>query len=36
MTPTVLGIGPNRFFFYSGDRVEPAHIQVERENHIST
>ena len=35
MTPTVLRIGPYRFFFYSGDRVEPAHIHIERENHIA-
>lgn len=28
--PTVLKIGPYRFFFYAGDRVEPAHIHVER------
>ncbi|MBL6983336.1 MAG: DUF4160 domain-containing protein [Anaerolineales bacterium] len=31
MTPTVLRLGPYRFFFYSGDRVEPPHIHVERE-----
>ncbi len=29
--PTVLRIGPYRFFFYSGDREEPRHIHVERE-----
>jgi hypothetical protein len=30
--PTVLTVGPYRFFFYSGDGSEPAHIHVEREN----
>ena len=29
--PTVLRIGPYRFFFYSGDREEPRHVHVERE-----
>jgi len=31
--PTVLRIGPYRFFFYAGDRNEPAHVHVERERH---
>ena len=30
--PTVPIEGPYRFFFYSGDRGEPPHIHVEREN----
>ena len=30
--PTVLRIGPYRFFFYSGDRDEPAHVHVERDD----
>ena len=30
--PTVLRSGPYRFFFYSGDRDEPPHIHVERDN----
>lgn len=30
--PTVLRIGPYRFFFYSGDQSEPSHIHVERES----
>ena len=30
--PTVLRIGPYRFFFYTGDRFEPPHIHVERES----
>lgn len=29
--PTVLRIGPYRFFFYSGDQSEPPHIHVERD-----
>ena len=31
--PTVLIIGPYRFFFYLGDQDEPPHIHVERDNH---
>ena len=30
--PTVLRIGPFRFFFYSGDRDEPPHVHVERDH----
>ena len=33
--PTVLRIGPYRFFFYSGDGHEPPHIHVERDDMIS-
>lgn len=33
--PTVLRIGPCRFFFYAGDRDEPKHIHVEREDKIA-
>ncbi len=29
--PTVLRVGPYRFFFYAGDRREPAHVHVERD-----
>jgi hypothetical protein len=29
--PTVMRIGPYRFFFYAGDGGEPAHIHVERD-----
>jgi len=32
MSPTILKIGPYRFFFYSGDRVEPPHVHIERDN----
>lgn len=28
--PTVLRSGPYRFFFYAGDRDEPPHVHVER------
>jgi hypothetical protein len=30
--PTVLRSGPYRFFFYAGDRNEPPHVHVERDN----
>lgn len=30
--PTVLRSGPYRFFFYAGDRDEPPHVHVERED----
>ena len=30
--PTVLRVGPYRLFFYSGDRVEPPHVHVERDS----
>jgi hypothetical protein len=30
--PTVLRIGPYRFFFYAGDRDEPPHIHIERDD----
>jgi len=30
--PSVPIKGPYRFFFYAGDRDEPPHIHVEREN----
>jgi hypothetical protein len=30
--PTILRAGPYRFFFYAGDRNEPPHIHVERED----
>ncbi len=30
--PTVLRSGPYRFFFYAGDRDEPPHVHVERDN----
>jgi hypothetical protein len=30
--PTVLRVGPYRFFFYAGDRAEPLHVHVERDD----
>jgi len=33
--PTVLKVGPYRFFFYAGDRDEPKHVHVEREDKIA-
>jgi hypothetical protein len=30
--PTVLRSGPYRFFFFAGDRDEPAHVHVERDD----
>lgn len=33
--PTVLTIGPYRFFFFSGDQDEPLHIHVERDNDLA-
>jgi hypothetical protein len=33
--PTVFRYGPYRFFFYAGDRNEPVHIHVERDEKIA-
>lgn len=33
--PTILRVGPYRFFFYAGDRDEPKHIHIEREDKIA-
>ena len=33
--PTVLIVGPYRFFFYAGDRDEPQHIHVESSDNIA-
>jgi hypothetical protein len=33
--PTILRIGPYRFFFYAGDSAETAHIHVERDDNIA-
>ena len=27
--------GPYRFFFYASDRHEPAHVHVERDDHVA-
>ena len=33
--PTILRDGPYRFFFYSGDREEPFHVHIERDDNIA-
>ncbi len=33
--PTIFREGPFRFFFYSGDRDEPMHVHVERDDKIA-
>jgi hypothetical protein len=33
--PTLLRQGPYRFFIYSGDRDEPPHVHVEREDRVA-
>lgn len=33
--PTILRVGPYRFFFYAGDRDEPIHVHVERNDKIA-
>ena len=33
--PTVLVTGPHRFFFYAGDRDEPVHVHVERDQKLA-
>ena len=33
--PTVLVVGPYRFFFYAGDGDEPQHIHVERGGNVA-
>ena len=30
--PTLLRVGPYRFFCYAGDRDEPPHVHVERDD----
>lgn len=35
MSPTVMRIGSFRFFFYSGDRGEPPHVHVERDDKVA-
>jgi hypothetical protein len=30
--PTILRVGPYRFFFFSRENLEPPHIHVERDN----
>ena len=33
--PTVIRSGPYRLFFYAGDRDEPPHVHVERDDKIA-
>jgi len=33
--PTVLRIGAYRFFFFAGDRHEPAHIHIECDDNLA-
>ena len=33
--PTVLRIGPYRLFFYAGDRDEPEHVHIERDDRVA-
>ena len=33
--PTVLRLGPYRFFFYAGDGNEPPHTHIERDGDIA-
>jgi len=33
--PTVLRSGPYRFFFYSNEGTEPAHVHVQRERALA-
>jgi hypothetical protein len=33
--PAILRIGAYRFFFYAGDRDEPQHVHVERDDKIA-
>ena len=30
--PTIIRVGPYRFFFYANENGEPAHIHVQRDN----
>lgn len=33
--PTVLRVGPHRFFFYSNESSEPPHVHVEAGDHLA-
>jgi hypothetical protein len=33
--PTVARIGPYRFFFFSNEGVEPAHVHIQREQALA-
>ncbi len=33
--PTILRVGPYRFFFYAADHDEPIHVHIERDDKIA-
>ena len=33
--PSILRLGPYRFFFYAGDSSEPEHVHVERDDKVA-
>ena len=33
--PTILRIGPYRFFFYNNEDGEPVHIHIQRDNKLA-
>ena len=33
--PTVLRVGAYRFFVYAGDREEPPHVHIERDDRVA-
>ena len=33
--PTILRVGPFRFFFYAGDKDEPYHVHIERDDKVA-
>ena len=33
--PTILRKGAYRFFFYAGDREEPIHVHIERDDRVA-
>jgi hypothetical protein len=33
--PTILRSGPYRFYFYAGDRHEPKHVHMERDDKVA-
>ena len=35
MTPTVLRIGPYRFFFFSNEGFEPPHVHIQRDRGLA-
>jgi hypothetical protein len=35
VSPTIRRIGPYRFFFFSNEGIEPAHVHVQRERMLA-